>query len=384
MAFQIPKEILEKFKGKSLEELFGKCEIVENEFGEFLKITDPFNFDKFGINPIQKIELDLFERILRSELQLIPGIGAKKSTQLKKRKIHDISELLGLYTKNFCDINDVLNTISSKNVYQLRNLRKTHDEDFLFCVTGSDLLFIDIETTGQTTAEVFLIGIGYYSIENDQFQTELLFAREIAEEAAVLYYFLQLLPKYKMLVTYNGRTFDIPFIRNRVSVLFEPDDIEDIVDQIIIPAENKISKTNSDILELSKILFDSFIHFDLYNAIRRDYKNLLPNFRLTTVEEHLLAFERVENLPSAEVPLAYKCYVTDPETYIGGIYKTIEHNFYDVVNLERLLRSWMRKQIEEFCSVIFPFGSNSYEEILEKLQKSKQKLRSFNLDPFLK
>ncbi len=384
MAFQIPKDILEKFKRKSIEELFGNCEVVENEFGEFLKITNPFNLGKFGINPIQKIELDLFERILRSELQIIPGIGVKKSTQLKKRKINDISELLGLYTKNFCDIKDVLKTISSKDVHQLRNLRKTHDEDFLFCVTGNDLLFIDIETTGQTTAEVFLIGIGYYSIETHQFQTELLFAREIAEEAAVLYYFLQLLPKFKMFVTYNGRTFDIPFIRNRVSVLFEPDDIEDIVDQIIVPADKEISKSKSSILELSKILFEGFIHFDLYNAIRRDYKNLLPNFRLTSAEEHLLAFERVENLPSAEVPLGYKCYVTDPETYIGGIYKTIEHNFYDVVNLERLLNTWIRKQIEEFYSVVYPFESNSYEEILKKLQKSKQKLRSFNLDPFLK
>ena len=384
MDFQIPKEILDKYKGKSLEELFGNCEVVENEFGEFLKITDPFSMDKFGINPIQKIELDLFERILRSELQLIPGIGGKKSTQLKKRKINDISDLLGLYTKNFCDINSVLKIISSKDIHQLRNLRKAHEEDFLFCVKGNDLLFIDIETTGQSTAEVFLIGIGYYSEKTKQFITELLFAREIAEEAAVLYYFLQLLPKFKMFVTYNGRTFDIPFIRNRVSVLFEPDDIEDLVNQIISSEEIENFGKNPSIFRLSKAIFEKFIHFDLYNAIRRNYKNLLPNYRLTTAEEHLLDFERVENLPSAEVPLAYKSYVTNPETYIGGIYKTIEHNFYDVVNLERLLSAWMRKQIEEFFSVVYPFESNSYKEILLKLQKSKRKLRSFNLDPFLK
>jgi uncharacterized protein YprB with RNaseH-like and TPR domain len=383
MAFQIPQEILDKYKGKTLEELFGNCEVVENEFGEFLRITDPFDMDKFGINPIQKEELDLFERILRSELQLIPGIGAKKSTQLKKRKINDISDLLGLYTKHFCDINDVLRTISSKDIHQLRNLRKTHDEDFLFCVEGSDLLFIDIETTGQTTAEVFLIGVGYYSVEHQQFQTELLFAREIAEEAAVLYYFLQLLPNFKMFVTYNGRTFDIPFIRSRVSVLFEPDDIEDIVHQIIAPAEIKCSKKVPSIFELSKSLFESFIHFDLYNAIRRNYENLLPNYRLTTAEEQLLDFERVENLPSAEVPLAYKYYIADADTYIGGIYKTIEHNFYDVVNLERLLSTWMRKQIEEFYSVVYPTETKAYEDILSELRKSKRRLRSFNLDPFL-
>ncbi len=383
MSFQIPDEILEKFKGKSLEELFGNCEIVENQFGEFLKITDPFDMQEFGINPIQKEELHLFERILRSELQLIPGIGAKKSTQLKQRNINDISDLLGLYTKNFCTISDILKTISSKDIHQLRNLRKTHDEDFLFCVEEQDLLFIDIETTGQTTAEVFLIGIGYYSPEESKFITELLFAREISEEAAVLFYFLELLPKFKMFVTYNGRTFDIPFIRNRVSILFELEDIEEIALRILRPSNSKLDKIPHT-FELAKELFDNFIHFDLYHAIRRNFKNLLPNYRLTTAEQKLLDFERVENLPSAEVPMAYKLYIEDADSYIGGIYKTLEHNFYDVVNLERLLSIWMRKQIEEYFSVAFPFESKSYKEIIGKLQKSQRRLRSFTLDPFLK
>jgi uncharacterized protein YprB with RNaseH-like and TPR domain len=384
MTFQISKETLEKYRGKSLEELFGKCEIVRNEFGEFLKIIDPFSIDKFGITSIKKEELLLFERILRSELQLIPGIGTKKSDQLKKKNITDISDLLGLYTKNFCIINEVLKTISSKDVHQLRSLRKTHEEDFLFCVEEKDLLFIDIETTGQTTAEVFLIGIGYYSKKKHRFHTELLFAREIAEEAAVLYYFLELLPRFKMFVTYNGRTFDIPFIRNRVSVLFEPEDIESIYTQIIPLPCSEPSENSSNIFRFTKDLFDNFIHFDLYHAIRRNYKDQLPNYRLTTAEQNLLDFERVENLASAEVPLAYKLYIEDANTYIGGIYKTIEHNFYDVINLERLLSTWIRKQIEEFYSIVYPSEAFSYEEIVCKLQKSKLRLRSFTLDPFLK
>ena len=78
---------------------------------------------------------------------------------------------------------------------------------------------------------VFLIGIGYLKKDENEklnFTTELLFAREIAEEPAILKYFTEILPKFKMLVTYNGKSFDIPFLRERIAALFEPEDISDV------------------------------------------------------------------------------------------------------------------------------------------------------------
>ena len=382
MAFRVPKEILEKYKNKSLEELFGNTEIVENEFGEFVKITDPFGLDEFGANRIKKEELQLFECILRSKLQLIPGIGEKKNLFLKKRCITDISDLLGLYTKNYYSIKDVMQTINSKDVHKLRNLKKTRDEDFLFCVNPEEIMFFDIETTGQTSSEVFLIGMGYYSNQG-KFVTELLFAREIAEEIAILYYFLHKIVGYRMFVTYNGRSFDIPFIQNRISILFEPKDIEEFLLQGI-PVCSPVEKSTG-IFGLSKQIFDRLIHFDLYHAIRCEFKNQFPNYKLTTAEQYLLDFERIDNLPSAEVPIAYKSFIEDSNLFMGAMYKILEHNFYDVVNLERLLRTWIRKQIEEFYIALYSANSpdvKPYEQILRELNKVRHKLRSFNLDPF--
>ncbi|MBN2155658.1 MAG: ribonuclease H-like domain-containing protein [Candidatus Lokiarchaeota archaeon] len=382
MTFQISNKTLEKYKNKNFEELFGECEIVENEFGEFLKIINPFSIEDFQIQSITKEELGIFERILRSEFQLIPGIGEKKSLEFNKRSMSDMSDLLGLYAKYSCQISEILGTISSKDIHKLRMLKKTHDEDYLFCVNDQDMLFLDIETTGRATSEVFLIGIGYYCSETSRFRTELLFAREISEEVAVLSYFLKQLPRYKMFVTYNGRSFDIPFLQNRVSVLFEPDDLEDTFKQIVRsdPIQNTIGAYG-----FAKQLFDQFIHFDLYYAFRRDFKNFFPNYRLTTVEQFLLDFKRVENLPSSEVPLAYKLYIEDTRSYMGAIYKILEHNFFDVVNLERLLSKWMHSQIENYYVKNYQTQSQTrnYEGILTKLTRSKSRLRSYNLDPFL-
>jgi hypothetical protein len=104
---------------------------------------------------------------------------------------------------------------------------------------------------------------------------------------------------------------------------------------------------------------------------------------LTTAEEKLLNFERKDNLPSSEVPTAYRRYIEDAPTYIGGIYKTIEHNFYDVINLERLLSKWMQNQIEEFYHAVYSSKPKEFKEILAKLKTTKRPLRSYTLDPFL-
>ena len=95
-----------------------------------------------------------------------------------------------------------------------------------------------------------------------------------------------------------------------------------------------------------------FVHFDLFYAVKRTYKEILRNFRLVTAEEEILDFYRHEHLPSGDVPLVYLDWLSDGNEYMGGLYKVLEHNFYDVLNMERLLKQWIICQLEENCSII--------------------------------
>ncbi len=76
--------------------------------------------------------------------------------------------------------------------------------------------FIDIETTGLSRQynSIYLIGMLYY--EQDNWELLQIFADLIDEEEEVLRIFISLLSKYNKIITFNGDSFDIPFINYRL------------------------------------------------------------------------------------------------------------------------------------------------------------------------
>src|SRR3990172_3684150 len=95
-------------------------------------------------------------------------------------------------------------------------------ESFSVLARGSDgaeidlerALFLDTETTGLAGGSgtyAFLIGLGF--VEDGAFVLRQLFMRDYREEAAMLRGFLEILSGYELLVSYNGKSFDVPLLR---------------------------------------------------------------------------------------------------------------------------------------------------------------------------
>ena len=83
--------------------------------------------------------------------------------------------------------------------------------------TPDQYLFFDIETTGLSAARSDLYLIGYGTILNDeQFRITLLFNDDGCSEPKMLAAFKDILADYKYLVTYNGDTFDLPYIKGKL------------------------------------------------------------------------------------------------------------------------------------------------------------------------
>lgn len=76
--------------------------------------------------------------------------------------------------------------------------------------------FIDIETTGLSRKYniIYLIGILY--LEDDKWYLLQIFADKADEEEKLLRYFVNIISKYSQIITYNGESFDIPFINYRL------------------------------------------------------------------------------------------------------------------------------------------------------------------------
>ena len=123
---------------------------------------------------------------------------------------------------------------------------------------ASDLLFIDIETTGLSREKnhVYLIGCVYYQPEG--WHMIQWFDNTGIDEKQILSSFRIFASEYRCLVHYNGSRFDIPFLQKRL------------------------------VLNGLEPLPDQMRSMDLYGVVR-PYKRLLglPDYRQQTLEAYL-------------------------------------------------------------------------------------------------
>ncbi|MCK5687730.1 ribonuclease H-like domain-containing protein [Myxococcota bacterium] len=176
-------------------------------------------------------------------------------------------------------------------------------------VDFSRALFVDTETTGLsggTGTIAFLVAAGYY--RSRDFVVEQLFVPAPGREGPALLRMSELLSEASSIVTYNGKSFDWPLLRNRF-----------IMNRLTPP-------------ELPP-------HIDLVHWVRRLFKYQMDGARLVQAEQALLGFERVGDIDGSEVPEIWWRYVRGR----GGaraeqqLEQVFEHNFMDIVSLTVLL-----------------------------------------------
>ncbi len=166
----------------------------------------------------------------------------------------------------------------------------------------ADLLFMDIETTGLSNSPLFLIGIMRW--ETGGFKLSQYLARNYAEEAAVISSFIEACERKTLLITFNGKTFDVPYIRARAAAT-------GISCEINLP------------------------HFDLLHEARRIWKDVLPDCRLQTLERHICNRPRKDDVPGEIIPEVYHEYVRSGNTAL--MTKVLRHNRLDLITMADLM-----------------------------------------------
>lgn len=190
---------------------------------------------------------------------------------------------------------------------------------------GSEtLLFFDTETTGlgHGAGNVpFMLGFGYY--DRQSFVIEQLFMRNPAEEFAMLKYLESMMPRFTHLVSYNGRSFDWPILKNRF------------------------------VMNRLKLDDRRLKHLDFLYASRSLWRHTLPSCRLGKVEEEKLGFTRTDDVPGSLAPTLYFLYLAEKDaSVLKGVF---EHNEQDILSLAglsvlfsyRLNGVWDAERMEE-------------------------------------
>ncbi|MFW9818032.1 MAG: ribonuclease H-like domain-containing protein [Candidatus Thorarchaeota archaeon] len=305
-------QLVEEHKGKSLEDLYQNHRVIKNHMGEFIEFHWELEDIPYDIN------LKKTRKKLLNNLKAVNFIGEYIEQKLKQRGIKTLSDLK--FNLNFSRAANQLLTLIQNNDYKtLIKNSYVNDLDVSFCFNLDDFLFLDIETLGIIDSPVIIVGIGYF--KNKRFKINIYFTRKLEDEIAIYEHLkTEVFPYFKCFITYNGKTFDIPYLANRFLYFFDEN-------PMINDSDPPYEKSNT-----------KFHHIDLYHHCRRLFKGKYNAYSLTNMEENLLNLTRENSLPSNLVGLCYRKYNENAERYIGLIKEIIEHNYYDIYSMPLILR----------------------------------------------
>ena len=168
------------------------------------------------------------------------------------------------------------------------------------------IIFLDTETSGLaggTGTYAFEIGVGRFT--NNTFRLAQFFMRHPGEEPALLAALSEFIDGMQAIVTYNGKSFDIPLLNTRFTMM---------------------GMTSP---------FEAVDHFDLLPLARRLWRTRLESRTLGFVEEQILGVTRgEEEVPGYLIPEMYFEYLKSHDARpMAGIFY---HNAIDILSLAGL------------------------------------------------
>ncbi len=171
--------------------------------------------------------------------------------------------------------------------------------------TNGQTLFLDLETTGLAGGAgtyAFLVGCGWF--DGGVFRLRQFFLADFGAERALLEAFGEHAGNLACIVTYNGKTFDLPLLETRFSLQRMPTPFAEIA------------------------------HVDMLHPARRMWRQEEMECRLTYLEQALCGHERESDVPGFEIPSRYFQYVRSGDA--RPLQAVLEHNRLDIVSLAML------------------------------------------------
>lgn len=236
-------------------------------------------------------------------LELIYGIREKKSKKLNESGINDLFKVAELTCfKN--DVEKILAALNGgfENLKNTLKLRFSYSHKLFFLLLSffkkQDLIFIDIETKNLSSESIIItIGLGYF--ENENFIIKQFTILNDAAEYEILNDIVKYFENKKAVISFNGKTFDIPFLENRFSYY-----------------------------SIEHSFFDCLFNFDLLHFSKNAFKGELNSFSLKDIEKYILKKQRKNDIPSDEIEIYYSNYLkTGNIKYLNAI---IYHNQEDI------------------------------------------------------
>jgi uncharacterized protein YprB with RNaseH-like and TPR domain len=176
----------------------------------------------------------------------------------------------------------------------------------LSAIRPERLLFLDTETTGLGGGSgtwAFLVGLAWFGASG-RLEIEQILLRSPADEGVLIDRLCEHIERADALVTYNGKSFDLPLLETRAVMTRRPK----------LPSRP---------------------HLDLLHVARRVHRARLGSCRLVTLESEVLGFVRGPDIEGGEIPARYAHFLrTGDESALASV---VEHNAWDVASMAALV-----------------------------------------------
>ena len=159
--------------------------------------------------------------LIISELKVLPGIGPVREQTLKQQGYKTVEDL-ETHSRWKKQAHDFMKMIDNKEVdstqkWLWQRLPKSHP--LLHYLAGfcqdQDFAIVDIETLGLSERPIILLGIAKPT--KTHICTSQFLLRDIQDEPSAIWALISQLEPNLSLITFNGRSFDIPYIKQRLA-----------------------------------------------------------------------------------------------------------------------------------------------------------------------
>jgi uncharacterized protein len=294
-------DLEERYAGSGIDEIFSGV-VLDTPEGPCFRIVTEID-EEFTLPSPGEIR-----NMLMNDLTLVRGIGPVKAGLLRKRGYRSIEDLK--YNKTFrqdaaiCE--NVIRWGIPKEIVDLVRMwhPPSHPQAVLVsALHGRDgFLFVDLETLGFFSRPIILFGLAEF--RDGKLVVLQYLVRNMEEELAALTETIEHIRKKPVVVSYNGKAFDLPYLVSR-SAFYGTSPVQ------------------------------AGLHVDLLHISRRMFRGMVQDCRLATIEHHVLDNSRSVDIPGSLVPEFYESYQRTGNP--GPLIPVVDHNREDVVTLARLL-----------------------------------------------
>jgi uncharacterized protein YprB with RNaseH-like and TPR domain len=276
--------------GKVIRNDYGACFQLSYSLRAALRRTDP---------------AETRERLLGAT-NLVRGVRSRTQSKLIEQGFSTLTDLENhpRFAGESKRLRELIESGSTDELAEVLGTRLSRSDPSVLSLSGlhpdSDFLFLDIETMGLFAGQpVVVAGLAQLTSENEV-RVEQFVVRDFPDELALVYEVGCRIASHAVLVTYNGKAFDVPFLTGRSAyygLRLEP----------------------------------PRVHFDLLHFCRRAWKAELETCSLSSIEQSILGSTRETDLPGEFVPEFYYEYLRTGNA--GYLKPIVDHNRQDVSSL---------------------------------------------------